>query len=165
MRLRCALPVGIVSYQLALRALPAARPLLHILIISCGCDCIEVAVASACARRGRSRQEDLRRCGRGAVAACNCNCNCYSSLAELIAREKVYRGLDFASTFFLRKCHMGGAPRKVCQSFRVKGQNRRGSMSVLGMLEATLPLSPCLDLHTSECGPHGTGFRGLRLVS
>ena len=41
----------------------------------------------------------------------------------------------------------------------------RGAMSVLGMLEATLPLSPCLDLHTSVGGCHGTGFRGLRLVS
>jgi hypothetical protein len=38
-------------------------------------------------------------CGAVAVAACNCNCNCYSSLAELIAREKVFRGLDFDSTF------------------------------------------------------------------
>ena len=113
-----------------------------------------------------------------AVAACNCNCNCYSSLAELIAREKVFRGLDFASTFFADfgppLTQRGGGPqfhltqrnpRKVCQSFRVKGQNRRGSMSVLGMLEATLPLSPCLDLHTSVGGCHGTGFRGLRLVS
>ena len=56
LRLRCELPVGVVSYQLTLRA----RPLLR---ISCGCGCIEVAVASAYARRGRSRQEHLRRCG------------------------------------------------------------------------------------------------------
>lgn len=44
-----------------------------------------------------------------AVAACNCNCNCYSSLAELIAREKVFRGLDFAP-LFLTEIDKWGAP-------------------------------------------------------
>ena len=96
-----------------------------------------------------------------AVAACNCNCNCYSSLAELIAREKVFRGLDFVSTFILQKVPYGGAPRQQQAVVLLP----LGAMSVLGILEATLPLSPCLDLHTSVGGCHGTGFLGLRLVS
>ena len=95
-----------------------------------------------------------------AVAACNCNCNCYSSLAELIAREKVFRGLDFVS-LFSHKVPNGAPPRRS----RAVVLLPLGAMSVLGMLEATLPLSPCLDLHTSVGGCHGTGFRGLRLVS
>ena len=50
-----------------------------------------------------------------AVAACNCNCNCYSSLAELIAREKVFRGLDFAPLFLTEIDKWGangGPPRR-----------------------------------------------------
>ena len=46
-----------------------------------------------------------------AVAACNCNCNCYSSLAELIAREKVFRGLDFVS-LLSQKLTQWGPPRR-----------------------------------------------------
>ena len=166
LHLRCELPVGVVSYQLTLRA----RPLLH---ISCGCGCALAALklpwpphtrGAAVAGRGI--------CGAVAVAACNCNCNCYSSLAELIAREKVFRGLDFVPLFSglpppltQRGAHQFPINAEKCANPSVKGHNRRGSMSVLGMLEATLPLSPCLDLHTSVGGCHGTGFRGLHLVS
>lgn len=46
-----------------------------------------------------------------AVAACNCNCNCYSSLAELIAREKVFRGLDFVPTFLAESAIWGAPPK------------------------------------------------------
>jgi hypothetical protein len=60
-----------------------------------------------------------------AVAACNCNCNCYSSLAELIAREKVFRGLDFVSTFIAESAIWGGPPTAAGRCTSTPGCHER----------------------------------------
>ena len=88
-------------------------------------------------------------CGAVAVAACNCNCNCYSSLAELIAREKVFRGLDFAPTFILQKLTNGGPPILTCERPESQGFHERSGHARGYSATVAVPGPPHVRVRTS----------------